>query len=305
MMRRLASLVVVFCLLESSRAAAPRKVLAARYPVAFRDVSKTPSLALGASSLEIDLSKTDLELVIWKVDKGHALEVNIDVKNVNQSVLETDALGKLLPKVTELGAVPWIKVYLPSEAPRILDVTCFSSRNICQGVWKGFPYDASKENVIKIEANLRGLEGKVWSPVINSHRLAGTANGLEVNSAVLTPPYKLRAEASPARVRISVLYDLLRMSSAFATLKLLSVSEWDFLNDETLRETGFLRTLHKTLFQADRGQFLLDTLSQSTLQTQDMPTGRAFFAEKGTALSLSSRKTRESPESTLRILEFE
>jgi hypothetical protein len=300
---------LIFCALSivsTSAFAAPRKVLSARYPVSVREVAKTQALALGASTLEIETSKADLELIIWKVGASHALEVNIDTTGVNQSVLATDANGKLLSKVTELGAIPWIKVYWPGEAPKTLDVKCISRTNVCQGVWKNFPYDGTSEKPLKVEANLRGLEGKVWSPVINTHRVMNQNSAeLGLMTAVANPPYRVQPKAKPARVRITALYDLMRMPREFANLKLLSVYEWSFLNDNDLRETGFLKTLYKTLFQADKGQFLLDTVSQSTLQTQDLLSGRAFFAEAGTIVSLASRKTKSVPESSLRALEFE
>jgi|GEM_PF-3569520 len=286
--------------------AAPRKVVNLRYPIAFREVSKTQALAAGASSLEVDLSKADLELIVWKIDATHALEVNIDVSKVNQSVLPTDASGKLLAKVTDLGAVPWIKVYWPGEAPKLLDVTCASRTSICQGIWKNFPYDGSQEKALKVEANLRGLEGRIWAPVMNTHRIhASSSEDLGIKSVVMNPPYRTKPKADAARVRVSALYDLLRMPKDFANLKLLSVYEWTFLNDSKLRESGFMRTLYKTLFQVDKGQFLLETISQSTLQSQDLQNSRAFLAEAGTAMSVASRKTKEAPESSLRVLEFE
>jgi hypothetical protein len=292
--------------LSPSLLAAPRAVLSVRYPVNVREVAKTQALALGASAIDLDTAKTDLELIVWKVGANHALEVNIDTTGVNQSVLATDASGKLLSKVTELGAIPWIKVYWPREAPKTLDVTCHSRRNVCQGVWKNFPYDGTSEKPIKIEANLRGLEGKVWSPVINSHRVMNQSSAeLGLTTAVASPPYRIQSKAKPARVRIAALYDLMRMPREFANLKLLSVYEWSFLNDSELRETGFVKTLYKTLFQADKGQFLLDTVSQSTLQTQDLLNGQAFFAEAGAIVSLASRKTKSAPESSMRALEFE
>lgn len=298
--------VTAACLVAADAAAAPRKVLTAFYPVSFREVGKTPNLALGASLIEIDRSKSDLELIVWKVDKTHALEVNIDVRNVNQSVLETDANGKLLAKITEMSAVPWIKVYWPGQAPQTLDVKCVSQLNVCQGVWKNFPYDASGERAVKIEANLRGLEGKIWSPVLNSHRLLGSETAeLNLRDTTLKAPYRVQAKAEAAEVRISALYDLLKMPAAFSQMKLLSIYNWSFRNDAKLRETGFFRTLHKTLFKPDNGQFLLDTLAQSTLQSQDLAAGQAFFAESGVVLSLASRKTGGTPESALRALEFE
>lgn len=286
--------------------AAPRKIVSARYPVTSVETSRPSSLALGAANIQVDLSKSDLELIVWKIDRSFALEVNIDVTGVNQSVLPTDASGKLLAKVTELGAVPWIKVYWPGEAPKTLDVTCLSKQRICRGVWKDFPYDAGQEKSLKIEANLRGLEGKIWSPVLNTHRLLPQNSAeLGLKTETLNPPYKLKNKADPARVRITAFYDLLRMPGDFAKLKLLSVYDWSFLNDSKLRETGFTRATYKTLFFADKGQFLLETLAQSTLQTQDLPTGRAFMAAPGSVFSFASRKTKELPESTLRALEFE
>jgi hypothetical protein len=299
-------LLLTALLLSNSLHAAPRKVLSVRYPVSVREVAKTQALALGASTVELETGKADLELIVWKVGTNHALEVNINTTGVNQSVLETDATGKLLSKVTELGGIPWIKVYWPGEAPKTLDVTCISRRNVCQGVWKNFPYDSTSEKPLKIEANLRGLEGKVWAPVINTHRVMNqTSTELGLMTAVANPPYRTQPQAKPARVRITALYDLLRMPREFASLKLLSVYEWSFLNDSELRETGFVKTLYKTLFQADKGQFLLDTVSQSTLQTQDLLSGRAFFAEAGSIVSFASRKTKSVPESSLRALEFE
>ncbi|MEO5666967.1 MAG: hypothetical protein ABIR96_02795 [Bdellovibrionota bacterium] len=300
------TLLLAAATLTSVCEATPRKVISARFPVTSGEVSKTSSLALGAGTLEIDVSKADLQLIVWKVDAAYALEANIDIAHVNQSVLATDSSGKLLAKVTQLGAIPWIKVYLPDEAPHTLDVTCISRKQICQGVWKKFPFDSSKEMTIKIEANLRGLEGKVWSPVLNSLRLMNsTSETLGLKTKVLSPLYKTQPGASAARVRVSSLYDLLRMPKEFAKLNLLSVYDWTFLNADSLRETGFVKILYKTLFQADKGQFLLDTLANSTLQTQDFPEGRAFFASPGDVISFSSRKTKEAPESSLRALEFE
>jgi hypothetical protein len=296
-MQRLKSGCVLVVLLAGSAItnASPRKVLSLRYPVSFREVSKTQALAIGASAIEVDTSKADLELIVWTLTKAHALEVNIDVSKVNQAILPTDPSGKLLSKVTELSAVPWIKVYWPGEAPKILDVTCIDQRKICQGLWKDFPYDPSQERSLKIEANLRGLEGKSWSPVVDTHRLLPTgASELGLNTSVLHPMYKVKPHAEAARVRVSAFYDLMRLPAAFAHLKLLSVYEWSFLNDSTLRETGFFRSLHRTLFQVDHGQFLLETLSQATLQTRDLLNGQAFFADPGTILSFASRSTRDA-----------
>lgn len=288
--------------------AAPQRISTVRYPLEFSESAVTHPILIGASNIQISSTKENLELVIWKTNSSFALEVNINVKGVNQSILPTDENGKLLAKVTQLGAVPWIKVYLPGHPPQTLDVKCDSKSNICQGVWKNYPFDPIFEGVVKIEANIRGLEGKVWSPQLSSlvPTLAyGKQIGLE--TATLNPPYSLPAKSKipPARVEVTRFYDLLRFPAEFANLKLLSIFTWKFLNDSQLRSSGYFRVLRRTLFHIDKGQALLDVLTTDSLQTFEVLQDQSFWANSKHILSFSGKKLGNQSETHIRVLEFE
>jgi hypothetical protein len=292
--------------ISANTLAAPTRLTTLRYPVSFKETAKKHALAIGASSIALELEKTDLELVIWRTQKTFALEVNIDVSQINQSILPTDASGRLLTKVTQLDAVPWIKVYLAGQAPQTLDVICDSRKKQCQGVWKNFPYDISKQQMLKVEANLRGLEGKIWSPILNTYTLhPDRGDSLGIKRATLSPIYNIKPKAQPARIEVKRLYDLLQFPAYFANLKLLSIYEWTFMNDTQIRESGFFKTLRKTLFHIDEGHVLLETHSQNSLQTIEMLADQTFFAEAGTILSLASKRLSQKNEARVRIFEFE
>lgn len=301
---------VVFLTIALSAWTSPQKISSLIYPVTFSESSLSSPLLVGASNVRIDSSKSDLELIIWKISSNHALEINIDVRNVNQSILPTDEHGKLLSKVTQLGTVPWIKVYLPKHPTQTLDVSCDSKKKICQGVWKKFPYDSNFSGVVKIEANIRGLEGKVWSPQLYSiNLLLHHSTDAILPSNTFSPPYALsqNKDTPPqaARVEITQFYDLLRFSSTFASLKLLSVYTWKFINDSQLRSSGFFKLSNKTLYQWIQGQSLLDVLNQDSLQTFEIQKGQNLWIQEPLTLSLSSKTLGSDTETFIRVLEFE
>lgn len=294
-----------FCFSAVALQASPRKISTILFPVAHKEVSIKGSELPGSTGIVIDKSKAQLEVSVWKAGGKHSMELLIDMKGVNQSVLPVDENGELTAAVTQLSAVPWIKVYWPGRGPQTLDVKCDSRSLKCSGLWKDFPFDASKETAFKVEANIRGLEGKVWSPRINTYQiLAQDIKELRLEAEILPKLYETQSGVPPLRTQRRNLYHYDSMPEDLGELLLYRIQEWGFLPDDSIRETGFFQTLNPTLFLCDTGELLLQALSGQSLQTFEMNTGDAFLARKPTILSFSTKRTSKAPSSSLRVLEF-
>lgn len=292
--------------LSWSTEASPRKISTLLFPVNHKEVSIKNSELPGSTGVVIDKGKAQLEISIWKNKNQHSMELLIDMKGVNQSVLPVDENGELTAAATQLAAVPWIKVYWPGRGPQTLDVKCDSRTVKCSGLWKDFPYDASKETAFKVEANIRGLEGKVWSPRINSYQvLAQDLKELRLEAETLPRLYETQKGVSALRTQRRNLYFHDSMPAGLGDLLLYRIQEWNFLPENQIRETGFFQTLNPTLFLCDTGELLLQSLSGKSLQTFEVNTGDAFLASKPTILSFATKRTTKAPSSSLRVLEFQ
>lgn len=283
--------------------AAPKKISTLLYPVSHKDVSKKDPLLFGAAGVKLKTKESDLEIYIWHHRNKYSMEIKIDVQHVNQSLLPVDESGNLI--TAKLSALPWIKIYWPGLGPVTIDVKCDSKTKKCVGLWANCPYNPAKETAFKVEANLRGLEGKLWSPRINIHALYSAATReMGIESKVLSPVYAIQPGASAARVRVRKHFDLQTLPREVGRFKLLRILEWIFYNTEKLSESGFVRTLNPTLFTLDEGSALLQVLEDKSLQTIEMKAGDAFWAPNSTTLSFASKKTSHSDQALFRILEF-
>ena len=288
-----------------SATGAPKKLTEILYPVSVREVSKKAPDLLGSSDIALDNKKADLTVSIWEDGGVFSMKISIDVSSVNQSLLPVDNSGQLLNKVTQMSALPWIKVYWPGLGPVTLDVKCSSITRRCQGIWANFPYDNKKETVFKIEANLRGLEGRIWNLHINKYDLfAGSVAEMGLRARSFEPFRHIQDGAKAARVGVRKNFSLKRLPSIFRKYQLINIIEWTFYNSNELRETGFFKTLNPTLFLCDHGELLLQVLQGENLQTLEMNPGDAFWANQPVVLSFSSKRTGTSADSSMRLLEF-
>ncbi len=259
----------------------------------------------GASSIKIESNKSELEINVWLHEKKYSMEIIIDVAGVNQALLPVDASGKLIETSTYMSAIPWVKVYWPGQGPVTLDVKCDSQSKKCVSLWANFPYNPAKDTAIKVEANLRGLEGKIWTPRFNIHSLyAGNTRELGISSKVLEPMYAIQPGARAARVRIRQHYDKSRLPPGISNFEIIRIVEWSFFNSEHLSETGFYRTLNPTLFVLDEGNAILQTLEEKTLQTFEMKESDTFWAPNPVMLSFASKQNSSAGQALFRLLEF-
>jgi len=294
--------VLLYCL---TAAAAPQKVTSLLYPVEHSDVSLRDSILTGANSVRLETKKSDLEINIWFHDKKYSMEVIVDVTDVNQSLLPVDSSGKLIEKSTHMSAIPWVKVYWPGLGPVTLDVKCDNRTKKCTSIWANFPYDPSKDSTFKIEANLRGLEGKLWTPRLNIHGLySGQASELGIITRVFNPLYAIQPGAKAAQIRVRQHYDLSRLPSVIRPYSLLRILEWSFQTSSQMGESGFFRTLNPTLFTLDEGSALLQTLADKSLQTFEMNRGDTFWAPTPTVLSFATKQNKNAESALFRLLEF-
>jgi hypothetical protein len=227
---------------------------------------------------EPDFSKVDLELTLWRTGKHQTLESKIDVSQVNQETLPTDANGRLLPEARALTDRPFIRYYLPGTSPVTIDVNC--TRKQCKGIWSKSRIQFSPKFRFKIEVNIRGLKGKNW--------VAGLQSAFVANDSVLPRTSISKTISAIGWTGDDVLWP---PTEYFALdhkqVKIQSVDEWTF--SEIKSTTPWKRNQMITRFAILEGELELQLSNGDYVEIRSLKSGDVLWIPNDLLYKISNR----------------
>lgn len=223
------------------------------------------SLASLGDRMDVDTSKADLKLRLWKVSDTYNFESSINIGDINQSVLPTDEQGKILKEAKSVTDRPFIRYYMPNREPVTIDLSC--KKKECRALWVKAPYEPLEFQSFHVEINIRGMRGRSWKAGYN---LAFYQD----DTAVELP----KAEGFPARLsyfhQASPWPPTKRTTLTREELQIGAIEDWTMNVNET---TGYRRIRELSRMLLMKGSVNIDITNGEYLESRELKEGQVLW----------------------------